>query len=74
MRRQLHSESEKRNRMASTIADILRKYGANVTIGTSGQDAIDLLGRQDFDLIFSDIKMPDKTGYDVFAAALPSQR
>ena len=53
----------------ATIADILRKYGANVTIGTSGQDAIDIIARQEFDLIFSDIKMPDKTGYDVFAAA-----
>ncbi|HEX8324653.1 MAG TPA: response regulator [Tepidisphaeraceae bacterium] len=53
----------------ATIADILRKYGGNVTVGVSGQDAIDILQRQDFDLIFSDIKMPDKTGYDVFAAA-----
>ena len=53
----------------ATIADILRKYGADVTIGTSGQDAIDIIARQEFDLIFSDIKMPDKTGYDVFAAA-----
>ncbi|MBC7782394.1 MAG: response regulator [Burkholderiales bacterium] len=52
-----------------TIADILRKYRATVTIGTSGQDAIDLLTRENFDLILSDIKMPDKTGYDVFAAA-----
>jgi CheY-like chemotaxis protein len=53
----------------ATIADILRKYKAVVTVGTSGQHAIDLLGQQAFDLILSDIKMPDKTGYDVFAAA-----
>ena len=27
------------------------------------------LDEADFDLVVSDIKMPDKTGYDVFAAA-----
>jgi CheY-like chemotaxis protein len=53
----------------ATIADILRKYHAVVTVGTSGQNAIDLIGEQPFDLILSDIKMPDKTGYEVFAAA-----
>lgn len=53
----------------ATIADILRKYRASVTIGTSGQSAIDLIAHNDFDLVISDIKMPDKTGYDVFAAA-----
>ncbi|GIW75414.1 MAG: two-component system response regulator [Phycisphaerae bacterium] len=53
----------------ATIADILRKYLASVTIGTSGQSAIDLINSNDFDLVISDIKMSDKTGYDVFAAA-----
>lgn len=53
----------------ATIADILRKYRATVTVGTSGQNAIDLVNTHDYDLIVSDIKMPDKTGYDVFAAA-----
>ena len=28
-----------------------------------------LMQREDFDLVLSDIKMPDKTGYDVFASA-----
>jgi CheY-like chemotaxis protein/PAS domain-containing protein len=52
----------------ATIADILRKYGADVTVGTSGQNAIDLVTDNEYDLVLSDIKMPDKTGYDVFAA------
>ena len=52
----------------ATIADILRKYHATVTVGTSGQNAIDLIGSHEYDLVISDIKMPDKTGYDVFAA------
>ncbi len=52
-----------------TIGDILRKYGANVSLACCGIEAISLLEHQHFDLIISDIKMPDKTGYDVFAAA-----
>ncbi len=53
----------------ATITDVLRKYKAEVTTATSGSEAIGLLEQTDFDLVVSDIKMPDKTGYDVFAAA-----
>jgi CheY-like chemotaxis protein len=51
------------------IHDILRKYHATVTVVSNGAEAIDKLEVERFDLILSDIKMPDKTGYDVFAAA-----
>jgi CheY-like chemotaxis protein len=53
----------------ATISDILRKYNCRVTIASNGAEAIDKIAVEDFDLIISDIKMPDKTGYDVFAAA-----
>ena len=53
----------------TTISDILRKYHANVTVASNGAEAITQLEAADFDLVLSDIKMPDKTGYDVFAAA-----
>ena len=53
----------------TTISDILRKYHANVTIASTGSEAITLIENGNFDLVVSDIKMPDKTGYDVFAAA-----
>jgi two-component system, sensor histidine kinase SagS len=53
----------------TTISDVLRKYRAHVTVATSGTEAITLIEQQPFDLVLSDIKMPDKTGYDVFAAA-----
>jgi CheY-like chemotaxis protein len=55
----------------TTISDILRKYKAVVTVCTNGAEAIAHLESQPdgFDLVVSDIKMPDKTGYDVFAAA-----
>jgi CheY-like chemotaxis protein len=55
----------------TTISDILRKYKATVTVCTNGAEAITQIENnpESFDLIVSDIKMPDKTGYDVFAAA-----
>jgi CheY-like chemotaxis protein/PAS domain-containing protein len=53
----------------STINDVLRKYQVRVTLATTGEEAIEHLAHETFDLILSDIKMPDKTGYDVFAAA-----
>jgi CheY-like chemotaxis protein len=53
----------------STINDVLRKYHVHVTLATTGAEAIECMCHEDFDLILSDIKMPDKTGYDVFAAA-----
>ena len=54
----------------TTISDVLRKYHANVTTAANGAEAIaHARSSSDFDLVLSDIKMPDKTGYDVFAAA-----
>ena len=53
-----------------TVQDILRKYQARVTIAANGTEAIALLEQQEFDLVLSDIRIPDKSGYDVFAAAL----
>ncbi|MGA2230479.1 MAG: response regulator [Tepidisphaeraceae bacterium] len=53
----------------NTISDILRKYQCVVTVCASGEEAIAQLDNRRFDLVLSDIKMPDKSGYDVFAAA-----
>jgi two-component system, sensor histidine kinase SagS len=55
--------------MREMIADILRKYGAEVTIASCGLEAIEHLGRQEYDLVISDIRMPDRNGYQVFQAA-----
>ena len=52
-----------------TISDVLRKYRAVVTPCATAEEAIAHLDNEEFDLVVSDIKMPDKTGYDVFAAA-----
>jgi two-component system, sensor histidine kinase SagS len=53
----------------ATLSDVLRKYGAHVTTAINGSDAIAQITAKQFSLLVSDIKMPDKTGYDVFAAA-----
>ncbi|MDB5323058.1 MAG: putative response regulator receiver protein [Phycisphaerales bacterium] len=55
--------------LRTTIHDILRKYHVTVTTATNGAEAIAKIETEEFDLVLSDIKMPDKTGYDVFAAA-----
>jgi CheY-like chemotaxis protein len=53
----------------ATIQDVLHKYRVEVTVAANGGEAVALVEAHDYDLVLSDIKMPDKTGYDVFAAA-----
>lgn len=50
----------------NTISDVLRKYHARITLASSGSEAITFVEQESFDLVISDIKMPDKNGYDVF--------
>jgi CheY-like chemotaxis protein len=52
-----------------TIAEVLSKVGALPVMAKDGRDAIAMVRAQHFDLVLSDIKMPYKNGYDVFAAA-----
>ena len=58
------------------IREVLRNKGCRVAVASDGTQAIQELqasmaagelGR--FDLVISDIKMPDRNGYEVFAAA-----
>ena len=52
-----------------TVRDVLIGYGCEVSTATNGADAIELIHERPFDLVLSDIKMPIKSGYEVFAAA-----
>ncbi len=52
-----------------TVRDVLRGYGCEVCACSNGEEAIESIDRQPFDLVLSDIKMPVKSGYEVFAAA-----
>jgi CheY-like chemotaxis protein len=55
------------------IRDVLRSRGCIVIACENGSEAIDRLAAAGpdelFDIIISDIKMPDRNGYQVFAAA-----
>ncbi len=56
------------------IADVLRNRGATVEVRDNGASAIDAVrssaeAHEGFDLVISDIKMPDRNGYEVFSAA-----
>lgn len=55
------------------IGDVLRHRGCEVTICDSGVSAIEAINArvaagQRYDLVVSDIKMPDRNGYEVFSA------
>ena len=52
-----------------TIHDVLKKFGCKCTICKDGYEAISLIEQQRFDLIISDIKMPHRNGYEIYAAA-----
>lgn len=49
--------------------DILGEAGYEVTAATGGAEAIELLGSREFDVIITDLGMPDVGGWEVVAAA-----
>ena len=55
-----------------TIREVLRKHGCIVQSCQDGYEACTFLEQQRFDLVISDIKMPHRSGYEVFAAAQQS--
>ena len=52
-----------------TIRDVLCRYGCKVTTAKDGYEACGLFDQQSFDLVISDIKMPYRNGYEIYAAA-----
>jgi CheY-like chemotaxis protein/putative methionine-R-sulfoxide reductase with GAF domain len=52
-----------------TVSGVLRKYGCEVQTACDGNQAIAMMGQRPYDLVLADIKMPGKSGYEVFAAA-----
>jgi two-component system response regulator PilR (NtrC family) len=55
--------------MRELLSIVLRREGYDVTLAEHGRAAIAQLDRDRFDLLISDIKMPDMTGVDVLRAA-----
>jgi CheY-like chemotaxis protein len=52
-----------------TVRDVLAGYGCVVQTASTGAGAIEKVRSCPFDLVLTDIKMPEGSGYDVFAAA-----
>ncbi len=55
--------------MREMLGILLRRDGHDLTIVESGTEAIELLRRQPFDLVVSDVKMPDVSGVEVIRTA-----
>ena len=51
----------------ATMEKLLRREGHLVTAVTSGREALDCIGERPFDLIISDIRMPDIDGRSLHA-------
>lgn len=56
------------------IADVLRRRGCDVRTSSTGEQAIAAISAQPeserpFDVVVSDISLPDRNGYEVFSAA-----
>lgn len=56
-----------------TVTSVLTKYGCDVETAADGAQAVSLLQTRPYDLVLADIKMPNKNGYEVFAAARESR-
>ena len=52
-----------------TIDTVLGKHGCEVTVCKDGYEACNALDTGVFDLVVSDIKMPYRNGYEIYAAA-----
>jgi len=55
--------------MRDMLRIVLRRDGYDVQVAANGRAALDILGKEAFDLLLSDIRMPDLSGVDVLRAA-----
>ena len=55
--------------MRELLSIVLRREGYDVTVAENGRAAVEQLERARFDLLISDIKMPDMSGVEVLRAA-----
>jgi two-component system response regulator PilR (NtrC family) len=60
--------------MRDMLRIVLRRDGYEVTVAANGTEALDLLKRDAFDLLLSDIRMPDLSGVEVLRAAKDMNR
>ncbi len=51
--------------LRQTLARILKRAGLDVTTAATGQEGLDLLLQQSFDLVYLDIRLPNMSGLEV---------
>src|SRR5215213_4514893 len=51
--------------VANLLARLLRELGHQPTVVNSGTEALELIAREQFDLILSDVKMPGMSGFEL---------
>jgi CheY-like chemotaxis protein len=56
------------------LADLLLSHGHSVTLAGGGQEALACLARDPFDLVITDLGMPDVNGWDVARAVKSGRR
>jgi excisionase family DNA binding protein len=50
------------------LKEIIEDQNCAVSVSSTGEEALELIGRQRFDMIFLDLKLPGLSGTDVFKA------
>lgn len=53
---------------------LLEKRGHNVMVAANGRQALDMLAKQGFDLVFMDVQMPEMDGFEATAEIRKSER
>lgn len=52
----------------TAVRDVLGKHGAIVQVACDGAEGLECIKQRSYDLVISDIKMPNHDGYQIFAA------
>ncbi|MDX1565419.1 MAG: response regulator [Phycisphaeraceae bacterium] len=58
----------------NTVNDVLCSMGCIVSTAKDGHEACRIIAEQDLDLVLSDIRLPHRNGYEIFAAARRSSK
>ncbi len=51
------------------LSRLLRHFGHEISLADGAQNALNILGSKEFDVVLCDIALPDGNGYDVIAEA-----
>ncbi len=58
----------------SVVLQVLRRYGISASVAANGEEAVELLAQQSFDLVLMDCQMPVMDGYDATRAIRRRER